>query len=913
MDLTLLAHQMRRVELAIKCASTEWGNMRSNRLWAYGLFLPPVVVALAGCATPFAEVPRYDMSVRNAEGSISLSDAKVYTREALISERAADVAWINGLIKESENPEKIQFTPDIVREVEQISAFAAGLGLKFDPAAAVNYQRNQETGEIQQEIAVMRLQLQLEQLRRDAELFRARLIEQTEVATANLGAVGSADPAAASSAVSASAANQLEAAIDNMMTTLTSRFGADVKGPLGLPAGMRSSPIDDFRDRTAYRDLLKSARNAAGLDDLHDAGGNQLIRLNFQATAIPDRKNLRSLGIVEVSIDRGAATKSLYGFLQRALRVLNGDPKYRDETKRRFLATELVARLAATGNFQLVTIGSDRENSLDILAPVQRDVNGSQLAPQYILSRASWVDAQLVESMERLTSAIQNDEVAGSSVVAMAACKDEVEGWGQQFRFADELTRFRLLSHHYFLIAREASRSLGVSINLPAEFQNTYDRSTSLRNRLDNALSRADCKLNAEEMANLPTNPYSDWAALPPVGDLETLVRVYEVGPREQAQQISTQARAANSLALAASIAASAPGSGQAADAALGYSRQATGKAAALERVPSVVGYVPGGTGIFGWVIAPKATVDPKGELSMEQMLRPYDLTVDLSVPGWWTHLPLKVRRVWAPSPLAIANGHGLDSDAENSADKQKKTFDLTVPLPQREDAMKQFVETLLPESWRPVTIDNFTGGKINACNAVDLYLEGENLWRAEAIMVMGKTLRGDAIRIAPDMRGIFVTVPPITDKTLSDDRLVRVFTRYREAVSSKNVAFDDSITGDACQSKKEDVVDPDAVVIETFSPDDISVPSAFDLVVTGKNLKKIVEVTLGAQVGTIKPEGNDGSIRVIFTRDNTSSINSSVSVPLMFYQRDKDGKLQPIDKKSRTIRVTRTTDGGGQ
>ena len=887
--------------------------MRSNRLWAYGLFLLPLVVALASCATPFAEVPRYDMSVRNAEGSISLSDAKVYTREALISERAADVAWINGLIEESENPEKIQFTPDIVREVEQISAFAAGLGLKFDPAAAVNYQRNQETGEIEQEIAVMRLQLQLEQLRRDAELFRARLLEQTEVATANLGAVGSADPAAASSAVSASAANQLKAAIDNMMTTLTSRFGADVKGPLALPTGMRSSPIDDFRDRTAYRDLLKSARNAAGLDDLHDEGGNQLIRLNFQATAIPDRRNLRSLGIVEVSIDQDVAAKSPSGFLERWLRVQNHDPAHRDETRQRFRATGLVARLVATGNFQLVTIGSDEKNSLDIVVPVQRNANGSHLTPQYVLSRSSWVDVQSVESMKRLTSEIQKDEIAGTFVVALAACKGEVEGWGQQFHFADELTKFRSLSHHYFSIAREAARSLEVSFDLPAEFQDTYVRSTSLRNRLDNALSRAKCKLNAQETANLPINPYTDWAALTPVGGLKTPVRVYEVGPREQAQQISTQARAANSLALAASIAASAPGSGQAADAALGYSRQATGKAGALERVPSVVGYVHGGTGGFGWVIAPKVTVDPKGELSMEQMLRPYDLTVDLSVPSWWTHLPLKVHRVWAPSPLAIANGHGPDSDAENSTKNGQKTFDLIVPVPQKEEVIEQFTLLMLPKSKPLVTIKYVIPAKINACNAVDLYLRGDNLWRAEAVMVMGKPLRGDAIRIAPDMRGIFVTVPPITDKTPSDDRSVRVFTRYGEASEDDAVAFDNSITGDACQSKKREEVDPTAVVIETFSPDDISVPSAFDLVVTGKNLKKIVEVTLGAQAGTIKTEQNDGSIKVAFTRDNTSSMNSSVAVPLMFYQRDKEGKLQPIDENSRTIRVTRTTDGGGQ
>lgn len=867
----------------------------ANRLLALS-----VTLALAGCATPFAEVPRYDMSVRNAEGSISLSDAKVYTREALISERAADVAWIDRLIKQSEDTEKIQFTPDIVREVEQISSFAAGLGLKFDPAAAVNYQRNQETGEIQQEIAVMRLQLQLDQLRRDADLFRSRLAEQTEVATANLGVVGDEDPAAASSAVSASAANQLKAAIDSMMTNLTNRFGAEVKGPLGLPAGVRSSPIDDFRDRTAYRDLLKSARNAAGLDDLHDAGGNQLIRLNFQATAIPDRDNLRSLGVIEVSIDRDAAAESQGEFLERWLRFANGNPRWRDG--RRFRATGFVADLVATGNFQLVTVGDGDARSLEILVPVQLDAIGRQITPQEILSRSNWEDALLETSMQSLTSMIQKDEVARTTNVAAAACSGESGNGGTQFRFADELTRFRSLSHHYLLIGDSAARSLGLAFSPSAGFEESHQQSTSLRARLDNALRSAECKLTPE--SHLPSDPYSRWLALPSNGSQSNSVRVYEVGPREQAQQISTQARAANSLALAASIATSAPGSGQAADTALGYSRQATGKAAALERVPAVVGYVPGSTGSFGWVIAPKVTIDPKGKLSMEQMLRPYDLTVDLSVPGWWTQLPLKVRRIWAPSPMAIANGYGSDSDA-------KSALNLRVPLPHREEAMVQFAETLLPENRRPVTIEYFTGAKINACNAVDLYMTGENLWRAEAVMVMGKVLRGDAIRIAPDMRGIFVTVPAITDKTPGDDGFVRAFSRYRVAVSTKAVMYDFSITGDACQSKKEDTVDPAAVAISTFSPDDIVVPSAFDLRIIGKNLKKVVEVTLDAQAGTIKPGGTDELIDVAFTKDQTSSMNSSAGVPLVIYQRDKDGKMQPVDKKSRTIRVTR--DGGGK
>ena len=62
------------------------------------------------------------------------------------------------------------------------------------------------------------------------------------------------------------------------------------------------NPIDQFRDRDSYRAMLKAARNAAALDDLHDDRGAALIRLNFQATVLPDRRRPRAAGMVRASI-----------------------------------------------------------------------------------------------------------------------------------------------------------------------------------------------------------------------------------------------------------------------------------------------------------------------------------------------------------------------------------------------------------------------------------------------------------------------------------------------------------------------------------------------------------------------------------------------------------------------------------
>ena len=61
------------------------------------------------------------------------------------------------------------------------------------------------------------------------------------------------------------------------------------------------SPIDDFRDRVAYREEVRSAIIENQLDDRHDLDGNTLYRLKFDATVIPTANN-HYWGKVEVKV-----------------------------------------------------------------------------------------------------------------------------------------------------------------------------------------------------------------------------------------------------------------------------------------------------------------------------------------------------------------------------------------------------------------------------------------------------------------------------------------------------------------------------------------------------------------------------------------------------------------------------------
>ncbi|GAF94539.1 unnamed protein product, partial [marine sediment metagenome] len=115
-------------------------------------------------------------------------------------------------------------------------------------------------------------------------------------------------------------------------------------------------------------------------------------------------------------------------------------------------------------------------------------------------------------------------------------------------------------------------------------------------------------------------------------------VSVYATSPIELVQRVSSVARAANALEFAAALAATLPVKGVGASGTLGYTRSATGKVDALERVPLVVGFSEpnqsgttqvGGVG-FGWLLGPEVILNPeKQALELEHRVKPYSLTAD--------------------------------------------------------------------------------------------------------------------------------------------------------------------------------------------------------------------------------------------------------------------------------------------
>lgn len=861
----------------------------------------------------------YNNNVKNSQGTITLSDPKLYTRESLISERARDIRWLNKLISDSEDNSKVYFKPELIREFEQITSMSAAIGLKFDPVEAINFSRNKESSNIQHEIDVLKTQLQLDQLRKDAELLRAGLNDQTSLVNPDLGKLTAGGSNSINSSISASAVDQLKAAIDKLDTTLKSRLDATGQPPSTV--NIPTSPFDDFRDRSAYRDMLKAAQNSAGLDELHDFSSSRLIRLNFQANVIPDQANLDSLGAIQIEVDEpNPNDEKTQKFLRDWLVYMNTNLSFRNQDRLN-VKNPTIKKLLLSGSFEKVEV-----LGYELLLPVILDDAGKQLWPSTIYNNSGWEERNTEETTQKEKNEIAekvyfaNIENIVNISKSVCLAGPQWEDWSALFPVTIQQAVNREYSIFYIQLADKAAHAINPNFEGvdTTAVNKILEDGRKLRNRASIYFG-PESKCAKDYLANLrSTTNQSRWKSMIEIEKVATnKVRIYEIGPREQVQQISTAARSASSLALAASIAATLPGQTLAANAASGYSKQLMARASAVERLPAVVGFSHAGDGSFGWVIGPRATVDGAGGIDVVQLLKTYDLSVDMSVPGWWPVLKLDISTAWAPSPEEIANGNIVPKVEviTPNTDKSKppvkelqpvKPKSIDVPLARNSvDQFNALTDYLVGGGIQDVKINWVKGGPINACEPSNLMIVGDNIWRAKQVFVLGQSIGEDKITILADMSGILVTVPaisPLQKGNYSKDLAVITPIKTSNFVTAEYI---EEPSGDNCKVKKSAVeIFKDAAVVSDVKPTEFNVPSDLQLNVKGSNLDKVEKVTLAGQPGIIKQvkEGGVTSLIVSFDKAQTSSVRVSDNVELEFYQKDKTEKSSVVH-----IRYVRT------
>lgn len=912
-------------------------------------------LSLSACNTPSPysdKLSAVDWNAPAAPGTITVSQPRLFRRAALINERRLDADWLNQLLESSKT---IDFKPEIARELEQITAFAAALSLSFDPASALNYRRSSETGDIQQQIQVVKLQMQLDQLKRDADLVRGKFASQTDPVNSGLVSASASAPTPAVSASAAASADQLKASIDKLLASLATRLDVDGKPPALAQTSV--NPADVFRDRSAYRDLLKSARNAASLDDLHDSGGSALIRLNFQAMVLPDRDTSNIPGVVQMKIRSPILSEDqkeqIYrGWLDHVNQRLNQHlegawtvdndllssaasdnfdvveyvfASSPESSPKPAIAAPLVAAPAAPAHVAVVKKARVKLVAAPVLpvkpAPVAAPLNCPGLAfssgtgdakcdrlvfavPKFrgksVLEGATatlaqytgWFTLQESDEQDRLTFVAQRAALArnAKSVVKLcglpaaappAAGTEPSEDYKLYYAIVQAQTRSaagdvlaEIYRHSHRLMGRNWSKKDSAEQQLIAV--KAARAKLLLLTFEDAAYTGCEPKYVKAFRESVP-HLYVP-ASFEKVLRDDERVAVYDIGPREQVQQVSTVSRVANNLALAVSLAGAAPGSGVAANAAANYSRQSTGKAAAIERVPEIVGYST--ETAFGWVVGPKATLDPKGSLMLEQSPRTLDLSVDLSVPGWWPSFTIETTTAWAPSREAITGGtvDGVGS----------KPSQIVIPM----EANYADYEVLTARvmlgglnETRQVAVERekLEGQSVSACRATNLYISGPNVWRAESVFIGGYRLDQAAMTISPDMRGVLLNVPALDDALGDVTGLklpVSVFTRYGD--DSAEVRYIPKPASGSCKpaDKKADGPAITSVVPMQFR-------AGVDVVFTidGSKFDQLNQVAINGQPGVLSVDKGGKRMQAKFTAAQTAALFVSRSIPLSFFK----------------------------
>lgn len=791
---------------------------------------------LAACSTPYGNRIAPDLAAPQAPATILVSDPKLYRREALIDERREEVAYINRLMKESET---IAFTPDIVRELEVIRSLSLSLGVGSDPAAGRANRQAERVGEIRDEIELTKLQLELAQMKRDAELARDRLPAQTEPTA---GATGGSGTAPATRPVTAADASAVITRIDALQKSLADRLAASVPGPRGVTA--TANPIDSFRDRATYRALLATARNAASLDELHDSGGNALARFTFQATILPDRqgKHDAAVGLLKMSVDTAADNSLLPEIYQGWISHLNAagdisDPdilKLAREHELFTLAflerpkpgTKLAA--AAPACSKLVAAPTGQCDHLHIFTPMMRDpVTGLPVDFTEVgeLVNSGFLGSAMADSLNAISN-LDSRQIAALNTPGSCALDAEdhlvpapqdLRAMGEQAGAAQQ--RIAAIQS----ISQEDRAKIGMNARVA-------DFGVSLLTSIVDALVRNGADLATQQRWANQTGAIIAYKAalgarvrclgplaaaqpeVPPafaerLARVEKRLTVYDVSPREQVQLVSTAARAADAISLAAALSAQAPSSGAAATAAAGFSRSASGKADQIERNPVIVGFAQAarGTGTdsaasFGWVLGPRVNINARRQrLELRQTPRVHDLSADISYPGWLPRLRLRVESALAPA------WSGLNLlDQQPGARAEQAVTIKTQPTAADYDALTQLLAGT--GNIRRPTLKTIAPTRLRACEAATLRIEGRHLWRATAVQIGALKLEGDAIRVLPDLSGIMVAVP--RGIALADKAELAVLTPYDVVVPPGDVAF--RVEG-AASCAAPDAPEPDA------------------------------------------------------------------------------------------------------
>lgn len=291
-----------------------------GRAWSFLAAILLCSLVLSACLS--RKPPKLSGPQRGDRGGEILVDSpEVFARERLIRDRELQKKWLR---EQLEVPADWFDAQQAAVQSRALSSMGLTLGVDATPAAGLAIRQagaEQETLAREQEVAELEHQIRLAQL--EAELERARAGEppsQVAVPTTSGGTTPTTPGSGAGSDSGGSVSTPPTG-------TSLGAGGAGGSAPAvpGLPAfvaapttALHDTPIERFRDRLVYREIVRQELLENDLDDSHDIAGNTLYRLTFDTTVLPAGEDSGQWAQVTVEPARGDCNVHHIGpFLQR--------------------------------------------------------------------------------------------------------------------------------------------------------------------------------------------------------------------------------------------------------------------------------------------------------------------------------------------------------------------------------------------------------------------------------------------------------------------------------------------------------------------------------------------------------------------------------------------------------------------
>jgi hypothetical protein len=751
---------------------------------------------VAGGALGAVYVPRFiekvvdlDESEPAQEAAIAVSDPLLYARETLINDRREEYDYLTALLKDSADPSKVQFAPQVVRDMTALQALKLQASAQMPGAA-------------------------------EPPKVTAELPKPPPPPEAKPGEQQKSDAQG---------------------TT------AKAKG------GPASAPQEEFRDRQAYRGDLRAALASVNLDDLHDFNGNALFRLQFKVATFPGKiKNKFGVAQLTVQPPRLLEDDitSLYrmwlGHTSSRLNYFEGGKLVGDTQYGNSGATPYM-KVIKLGLLKKPDPTLDKDPCLSVRPAVLRAAAQSELGVViekvkqgvvteevvecHALSLAivpgdtslEWLytprDAALLQTAATLSSSVQtpasalivcrfsNRDLPGALRTAkdvlmvepaLEAALDGVIAVSDQIdrrKVANgaEAEELQGLRADYQALSAAAAEARAYLAKVAAAARTV--KKFALLVPSDKA---ADCIGSTKIDENLGTFKVPDDFISKVIdkrrprtdeGWLATgQAYGYGTTPIELAQRLSTTASTAASMEMALALSGKLQGDSGGVLGGSDYMRSMAQTAAFLERIPLVVGFsdrkpvaavaanpppprqalpvvTPGPGGVapagqkptaeprlpqFGWVFGPRARFDMgRQRFVFEQSIGSFDVAADISVPSWWPKVELDVETAW------IGNWHQANEILRKAERSPRR---ISVPLPMNRadfDGLTKFLmQDLNQRTAELTTIHSVEPSVLSACaNEVTVLIYGANVWRSAEVYLGG--LRGKEIKVLPDMEGI--------------------------------------------------------------------------------------------------------------------------------------------------------------